>query len=105
MLKKKEIIFNHKENLKIIKKHNKNYYINDKPEITDAEYDQIKKEAIKLEKEHSFLNKYGSVSEIVGSKPLNKFRKIKHLSPMLSLANAFDIEDMNTFLKKNLKFY
>ena len=104
MLKKKEIIFNHKENLKIIKKHNKNYYINDKPEITDAEYDQIKKEAIKLEKKHSFLNKYGSVGEIVGSKPLNKFRKIKHLSPMLSLANAFDIEDMNAFLKKISNF-
>ena len=104
MLKKKEIIFNHKENLKIIKKHNKNYYINDKPEITDAEYDQIKKEAIKLEKKHSFLNKYGSVGEIVGSKPLNKFRKIKHLSPMLSLANAFDMEDMNAFLKKISNF-
>lgn len=104
MLKRKIIILNHKKNLKIIKKHNKNYYIDDKPEITDAEYDKIKKEALKLENEHSFLNKYGSVNEIIGSKPLNKFKKIKHLSPMLSLANAFDVEDMNAFIKKISNF-
>ena len=53
-----------------------------------------------LEKKYPYLNKYGSINTIVGSKPLNKFKKIKHLSPMLSLANAFNLEDMRNFKKK-----
>ena len=54
MPSKKEIILKHKKNLKIIKLHNKNYYIKDKPIITDAEYDKIKIEALKLEKSYIF---------------------------------------------------
>ena len=40
------------------------------------------------------------MNKIVGSPPLNKFKKIKHLSPMLSLSNAFNVADMKDFLKK-----
>ena len=101
---KKEIISKHKKNLNIIKEHNKNYYINDKPKISDAEYDQIKIEALKLENRYSFLKNYQSINSIIGAKPLNKFKKIKHLSPMLSLANAFNFEDMQDFLKKIKNF-
>ena len=101
---KKEIISKHKKNLNIIKEHNKNYYINDKPKISDAEYDQIKIEALKLENRYSFLKNYQSINSIIGAKPFNKFKKIKHLSPMLSLANAFNFEDMQDFLKKIKNF-
>ena len=49
---------------------------------------------------NSFLKKFGSVKNIIGSQPSNKFKKIKHLRPMLSLSNAFGEEDMLNFLKK-----
>ena len=97
---KKDIISKHKKNLKILKKHNKNYYIFDKPKISDSDYDKIKIDAQNLEKKYPYLKNYESVSTIIGSKPLNKFKKLKHLSPMLSLSNAFNLEDMRNFKKK-----
>ena len=100
----KDVILRYKEILKAIKEHNKNYYIYDRPQISDAEYDKIRTEGEKLEKKFAFLKKHGSLSEIVGSKPLNQFKKIKHLSPMLSLSNAFDFDDMHDFLKRIKNF-
>ena len=97
---KKIIILKHKKNLELIKKYNKSYYILDKPIINDDDYDKLKISALKFEKKYPFLKNYESVNDIVGSKPLNKFKKIKHLSPMLSLNNAFDINDMKDFIKK-----
>ena len=69
------------------------------PKISDFEYDKIKQDVLKLEKKYPFLKKIDSINKIVGAKPSNKFNKIKHLSPMLSLANAFNIEDMKNFQK------
>ena len=100
MPSKKEIIAKHKKNLNILKKHNKDYFIHDSPKISDAEYDKLKTKALKFEKNYSFLKKFESISNIIGSKPLNKFKKIKHLTPMLSLSNAFNLPDMRDFLKK-----
>ena len=97
---KKIIILKNKKNLELIKKYNKSYYILDKPIINDDDYDKLKISALKFEKKYHFLKNYESVNDIVGSKPLNKFKKIKHLSPMLSLNNAFDINDMKDFIKK-----
>ncbi len=89
-----------KKKINILKKHNKSYFIHDKPQITDAEYDKIKKELQDLEKNYPFLKKIDSVENVIGAKPSNKFDKIKHLKPMLSLSNAFDEKDMNDYLKK-----
>ena len=100
MDEKKKIIRNFKEIISEIKKHNKNYFGFDSPKISDHDYDLLKKNALKLEKNFPYLKKIGSVSNIVGSKPGNQFKKIEHLSPMLSLSNAFDYEDMKEFLKK-----
>ncbi len=100
MTSKKEIIIKYKKFLKEIKKHNQNYYNYDKPEISDDEYDKIKRDAINLEKKYSYLKDHESALSIIGSKPSNKFKKIEHLSPMLSLSNAFNISDMKDFLKK-----
>ncbi len=104
MSEKKDIISKHKKNLKLIKRHNQNYYNYDNPEISDAEYDLIKKNALDLEKNFPYLKQYNSINKIIGSKPLNKFKKIKHLSPMLSLSNAFNLGDMEDFLKKISNF-
>ncbi len=100
---KKKIIDFHKKKIEYLKKNNKFYYIDDNPKISDNEYDQLKQEIIKLEKEHVFLKK-NSIEKIVGAPPSNKFEKIKHLKPMLSLANAFDIKDMSDFIKKVKNF-
>ena len=100
MNENKEIIKKFKKLILEIKKHNKYYYIKDKPKITDATFDQIKISALDLEKKYPYLKKYESVSDIIGAKPSNKFKKIKHLTPMLSLANAFNNKDMADFLKK-----
>ena len=89
-----------KEKIKNLKKHNDLYYNQDNPLISDAEYDDLKKELIELQKNKPFLKKYDSVEKIIGTPPSNKFKKIRHLQPMLSLSNAFDKEDMMDFIKK-----
>ncbi len=96
----KRLIEKYKKILKEIKNHNKYYFNDDSPKISDAKYDSIKFSALNLEKEYPYLAKFGSVGDIVGSKPLNKFKKIKHLSPMLSLSNAFNLDDMRDLEKK-----
>ena len=93
-----------KEKFKELKKHNDLYYNQDKPSISDAVYDSLKKNLFTLENKYKFLSKLKLLDKIVGSTPTNKFKKIKHLSPMLSLANAFDKKDMQDFDKKIKNF-
>ena len=100
MKEKNEIIKKFKELSNELKKNNKYYFIDDNPKITDARYDELKKEFFLLERKYSFLKKLNLSKNIVGSPPTNKFRKVKHLKPMLSLSNAFEIKDMDDFLKK-----
>ena len=104
MLEDKKIISKHKKLLDSIKKNNKHYYLDDKPKISDAEYDKIKLEILKLEKKYPYLKNDESIDNIIGVKPSNKFKKIQHISPMLSLANAFDLNDMIEFKKKISNF-
>ena len=94
------IIKEYKKKLNLIKKYNELYYGKDSPSVSDSEYDKLKSEIIDIENENKFLKQIGSVTEIIGTKPTNKFKKIKHIVPMLSLSNAFNIEDMKDFLKK-----
>jgi DNA ligase (NAD+) len=104
MIKKEKIIEKYTQKLNNLIKHNELYYINDNPKISDRDYDILKREIISLEKKYSFLKKNKSVDNIIGAPPSNKFKKIKHLHPMLSLANAFEKKDMEDFLKKNKNF-
>ena len=97
---KKKIILKHKQNLELLKTHNRNYYNYDRPIISDAEFDKLKLNALKLEEKYPYLKKIESVNDFVGTKPNNKFRKFKHLKPMLSLNNAFNTQDMKDFAKK-----
>ena len=65
------------EKIKILKKHNNLYYNNDKPIISDFEYDRIKNEILGLEKKHNFLRKLNLTNKLFGSAPSNKFKKIE----------------------------
>ena len=94
------IIQNYLKKVKFIEKYNESYYAKDSPIVSDQNYDELKKETLELEKKHSFLKKYGSIKNKIGFKPSSKFNKIKHSKPMLSLANAFNNEDIKDFEKK-----
>jgi len=94
------IIQNYLKKVKFIEKYNESYYAKDSPIVSDQKYDELKKETLELEKKHSFLKKYGSIKNKIGFKPSSKFNKIKHSKPMLSLANAFNNEDIKDFEKK-----
>ena len=97
---KTETLNLYKKKINLLKKHNKLYFNKDKPQISDAEYDSLKKEIINLEKKNKFIKNLNINKGVVGSPPSNKFKKIKHLKPMLSLSNAFDGNDMKDFLDK-----
>ena len=104
MNRKQEIINFYKKKISLLKKHNKLYFNNDNPIISDSDYDRLKKEITNLEKNNNFLKKLNLNNKIVGSSPSNKFKKIKHLKPMLSLSNAFDKNDMQDFINKISNF-
>ena len=90
--------------IELIKEHNKNYYEKDSPIVTDQEYDYLKKEVLDLELKYKFLKSKDSPSITVGFKPSKNFKKVKHKIPMLSLGNAFNENDLNSFEKKILNF-
>ncbi len=100
MKKKEEIINYYKKKLSLLKKHNRLYFNEDSPKISDSEYDDLKSKILNLEKTNKFLIKLDLNKNLVGSTPSNKFKKVKHLKPMLSLSNAFNKEDMEDFVSK-----
>ena len=103
-MKKELIKKKHQEKIKLIKKYNKHYYDKSNPLISDNEFDQLKKEVIKLEEKYSYLLSSKSSLVTVGYKPSKNFKKIKHRVPMLSLGNAFNEEDLINFEKKIINF-
>jgi DNA ligase (NAD+) len=90
----------YKEKITLIEKLNKAYYHNDKPLVSDAEYDKIKKDILDFEKKNPEIVDKDSPTKKVGFAPSEKFSKVKHLVPMLSLDNAFTKDDVEDFLKK-----
>ena len=93
-----------KKKVKKLKNYNDLYFNKDKPSVSDAFYDSFKREIINLENNNNFLKDLKLLKALVGSPPSNKFKKIKHLRPMLSLSNTFNINDMKDFLKKIKNF-
>ncbi len=91
----------YKEKVKSLKYYNQRYYNDNTSEISDSEYDDLKKNIIELEKKYKFLKSTNSPSITIGYKPSKNFKKISHKVPMLSLANAFTKEDLVNFEKKN----
>lgn len=76
------------------------YYVEDKPVVPDAVYDEYMKELIQLESENPELITADSPSQRVGGEVLEGFTKVTHTYPMLSLSNAFGEEDLRDFDRK-----
>lgn len=87
-----------------IAQYNHAYYIEDKPLVSDAEYDQLFNINLKLEQKFPHLILENSPSKKVGAKVENKFAKITHNTPMLSLSNVFDEEDVKDFVDRIKNF-
>tara|TARA_B100001121_G_scaffold189053_1_gene165061 strand:+ start:14080 stop:16110 length:2031 start_codon:yes stop_codon:yes gene_type:complete len=94
----------YKEKIRLFKFYNKKYYDENRPEVSDASFDNLKKDIINLENEYSFLKSKDSPQKIVGYKPSKNFKKVAHQVPMLSLSNAFSEEDLKNFEKKIFNF-
>ncbi len=87
-----------------IKRHDVLYHQKDDPEISDAEYDRLKRRLEEIETHFPDLLMKDSPTQKVGAKPLKEFAKIRHAVPMLSLANAFSEEDVSDFYDRVRKF-
>src|SRR5215467_6043833 len=73
------------------------YYVQDQPEISDAEYDALMRQLQALEENNPELLTPDSPTQRVGGKPREGFRKVPHSSPMLSLDNALNEDELAAF--------
>ncbi|MGM0475891.1 MAG: NAD-dependent DNA ligase LigA [Pseudomonadota bacterium] len=80
-----------------IRRHNHAYYVLDAPLVPDAEYDRLMRELEALEAEHPDLVTSDSPTRRVGAEPVSAFGEVAHELPMLSLANAFDDDELRAF--------
>ena len=78
--------------------HNKKYHQDNNPSISDAEYDELVREAIEIEKEFPEFKQTNSPTDLVGSAPSEGFAKIQHKIPMLSIQNAKNIDEVNNWV-------
>ena len=85
---------------KTLERYNYEYYVLDNPSVSDAEYDRLMQELIMIETEHPELRSPLSPTQRVGGAVVSEFEKIKHKRLMLSLANAFNDDDLYDFDRK-----
>ena len=85
---------------KLLEKYNYEYYVLDNPSVSDAEYDRLMQELMMIEKEHPELASPLSPTQRVGGMVQDEFKKVTHQRMMLSLANAFNDEDLRDFDRK-----
>ncbi|MEB7051526.1 NAD-dependent DNA ligase LigA [Mammaliicoccus sciuri] len=86
-----------KELHQLLHRYNHEYHVLDNPTVPDSEYDQLLHELISIEDKHPELKTDDSPTVRVGGPPLSQFEKINHDTPMLSLGNAFNEEDLRKF--------
>ena len=103
-MEKEEIIKKLKRLAEQIEYHNNLYYNNDSPEISDAEYDNLRIENKELEKQFPNLVLPNSPSKKVGAELNSSFKKVQHLVPMLSLGNTFTKTDVENYINKTKRF-
>ena len=87
----------------ILNEANYNYYVLDKPTITDQEYDKYLRELMDLEKKYPEFKKEDSPTVRVGGEVIDSFNKIVHQKPMLSLSNVFNEEEIIDFNNRVVK--
>ena len=80
--------------------HGHRYHVLDDPVISDAEYDRMMQELLRLEAEHPELVTPDSPTQRVGAEPADGFDQVQHRQPMLSLSNAFDREGMEAWHRR-----
>lgn len=80
-----------------IRRHEELYYVHDRPEITDAEFDALMRELQALETAHPELADSDSPTSRVGGRPAEGFETVAHVAPMLSLDNAYDEDELRAF--------
>lgn len=84
--------------------HNYKYYVENNPIISDYEYDKILKKLEKLEKENPELKTTDSPTQRVGGQPLDGFKTVEHMVPMLSLANTYTYNELRDFDERVKKY-
>ena len=89
--------------VKVLNEHSYRYYVLDAPVISDAEYDRIFRRLKELEEKHQYVLP-DSPTQRVGAPPLDKFEKVKHTEPMLSLDNAFSHDEVREFDQRVKRF-
>src|SRR5258707_7011300 len=87
-----------------IEGHDKHYYQDDAPKISDADYDALRKRVNAIEARFPELVTSESPSQKVGAQPSGRFAKVQHAVPMLSLGNAFSDEDVADFVDRVRRF-
>ncbi len=81
----------------VVRHHDRKYYVENNPEITDYEYDQLVKELQQLEKTHPEFITSDSPTRRVGGEPLTQFPTVEHKIPMLSIDNTYSDKELNEF--------
>jgi DNA ligase (NAD+) len=81
----------------LIRHHEAQYYQHDRPEITDAEFDALMRELSALEAAHPELQDPHSPTQRVGGEPAAGFESVRHMAPMLSLDNAYSVDELREF--------
>lgn len=94
----------HKKLVEKIDYHDRKYHGEDAPEISDADYDYLRKQLETLEFQYPELASEHSPTRKVGAAPAAGFEKVTHKLPMLSLGNAFSAEDMHDFFRRLRRF-
>ncbi len=87
-----------------IAEHDQRYYGEDAPTVSDAEYDELRRRYTELEAEYPELAGAKSLSRKVGAPPSEKFKKVRHAVPMLSLGNIFAEEEVEEFCARVRRF-
>jgi DNA ligase (NAD+) len=90
----------HAELSRLVQYHAHRYHVLDAPEIEDAEYDALFRELVALEEAYPELQTPDSPTQRVGAAPVEAFAKAPHRTPMLSLANAFGVEEIEEFVRR-----
>lgn len=81
----------------VLNKANVEYYVNDNPTLTDNEYDSLMDELIKLEKDYPEYKLNNSPTSKVGNEVIAEFKKVTHPTPMFSLADVFNYDEVRDF--------